>query len=214
MTIRSTLLLAAVLALAAPAHAQTAAPAKKDAAPGATPSATPKKDAPAVSPAKKELVAKLLQAQRPGIEGLARRIVEQPALQLVQQAGQVIQQRVPADKREAVFKDIQNEARKYADETYPKVRDKAVAVAPTAIGPILEQKLTEDELRQVLAIFESAAWKKYQGLGGEIEKAFLDKLAPEVNPLIEPGARSMQQAMARRLEGATAAAAPAASAPR
>ena len=209
--IRSTLLLAAALALAAPVHAQTAAPAKKEAAASAPASAAPKKDAPAVSPAKKELVAKLLQAQRPGIEALARRIVEQPALQLVQQAGQVIQQRVPADKREAVFKDIQAEARKYADETYPKVRDKAVAVAPTTIGPILEQKLTEDELRQVLAVFESAAWKKYQTLGPEIEKAFLEKLAPEVQPIVEPTGRSMQQAMTRRLDAAVA---PAASAPR
>lgn len=191
-------LLASLLAVAVTAQAQTAG----------TP---PKRDAVASSPAKKDLVTKILQAQRPGLEGLSRRIVEQPALQLMQQAGQVIQQRVPAERREAVFKDLQGEARKFVDDTYPKVRDKAVALAPTTVGPLLEQRLTEEELRQVLAVFESAAWKKYQGLGPEMEKALLEKLGPEVNPIVEPGARGLQQAMTRRLDGAVA---PAASAPR
>ena len=166
---------------------------------------------PASTSAKKDLVAKVLQAQKPGVELMARRVVEQPALQMMQQAGQVIQQRVPADKREATFRDVQAEARKYVDETYPKVRDQANALAPTTVGQVLEEKLTEDELRQVLAVFESAAWRKYQGLSGEMEKALMDKLVPQARPVVETNARALQQTLGRRLEaavGAGAASAP------
>ena len=49
------------------------------------------------SPAKKELVAKLLQLQQPGIETVARGLVERPALMLMQGAGNVMQTRIPPD---------------------------------------------------------------------------------------------------------------------
>ena len=55
------------------------------------------------TPAKKELVAKLLALQAPGIEAVARSIVERPAVQLMQAAGQALQAQVPPDNREAVW---------------------------------------------------------------------------------------------------------------
>jgi uncharacterized protein len=186
------LLMAIALAATTLAQAQTATPPTAPAAP--------------TSAAKKELVARLLKLQQPGLEATARRIVEQPAAQMLQQAGQVIQQRVPADKQESTFKELQADARKYVDDTYPKVRDQLTALSPTTIGPILEQRLSEDELRQVLAVYESAAFRKYQGMSGEMEKALLEKLAPQAKPVVETNARALQQTMARRLEAATGAA--------
>ena len=59
------------------------------------------------TPAKKELVAKLLAIQAPGIELVARGIVERPAVQLMQAAGQVLQTQVPPDKREALGRGIE-----------------------------------------------------------------------------------------------------------
>lgn len=185
-------LIAAALAATTLAQAQTPTP---PAAPAAPPSA-----------AKKELVARILKLQQPGLEATARRIVEQPAAQMLQQAGQAIQQRVPADRQESTFKELQADARKYVDETYPKVRDQVTTVASTTIGPLLEQRLSEDELRQVLAVFESAAFRKYQGLTGEMEKVLMEKLAPQARPIVETNARALQQTMARRLDAATGAA--------
>ena len=187
-------LIAAALAATTLARAQTPAPAQTAPA-TAAPSA-----------AKKDLVAKILQAQRPGFEMTARRVVEQPAIQMLQQAGQVIQQRVPAEKREPTFKELQADARKYVDETYPKVRDQTIALSSTTIGPLLEQRMTESELRQVLAVYESAAFRKYQGLAGDMEKAMMEQLAPQARPLVEANARALQQTMARRLDAATGAA--------
>jgi len=197
------LLIAAALAVTTLAQAQAQAPKPTPPPPGPAQTTPP---AAASSAAKKELVAKILQAQRPGFEMTARRVVEQPAIQMLQQAGQVVQQRLPAEKREPTFRELQADARKYVEDTYPQVRDQTVALAPTAIGPLLEQRMTESELRQVLAVYESAAFRKYQGLAGDMEKALMEQLAPQARPVVEANARALQQTMARRLEAATGAA--------
>lgn len=167
----------------------------------------------ASSPAKKELVAKILAAQQGAVESLARQIVERPALQLLQRAGSVVQARVAADQREAVARELQDDARKYVDETLPFVRERALKLAPTTIGPVMESKMTEDELRQVLAVFESAAWRKYQGLGGEMQQALGQALVGEVREHLETRVRALDQTMARRVGIDTGAAGGAASAP-
>ena len=171
-----TIVLAAALALTAQAHAQSAS-----------------------SPAKKELIARVLAAQQPAVEALARQLVEQPAAVMLQRAGQFIQTRVAADKREALARDVQADARKYFEETYPIVRDRAVKLAPTTIGALMDEKLTEDELRQVIAIFESAAWQKFQGLAPEMQKALGEKLVAESKDQVEPRVRALDQAMSKRL---------------
>ena len=77
-----------------------------------------------VSATKKALVQRVLKLQQPGIEALARQLAEQPAAAMVQQVQPALA-RVPADKREAVARDIQADIRKYADEATPLVRDRA-----------------------------------------------------------------------------------------
>jgi hypothetical protein len=178
------LLLAAALALATIAHAQTAS--------------APPRQAPS-SPAKKDLVAKILQAQQPGIDQLARQLVEQPAMQLLQRAGAAVQQRVEPDKREAMARDLQADARKFVDDTYPIVRQRAQALAPTTIGPLLDEKMTEAELKEVHGILQSPAWRKFQGLAPEMQKALGEKLVADVKPQVETNLRALDQTMAKRI---------------
>jgi len=174
------------------AGAQTPAASAAAAAPAAVPAAP-------VSPAKKALVAKVLLLQQPGIEGMARTMVEQPALQLMQQAGQALQQRVPAEQREAVGREIQADLRKYVDETTPLVRDRAIKLAPSTIGAILEQKMTEEELKQVVQILESPVNKKFQSLSGDMQRAIAEKLVADTQPLVQPKLQAVQQSIGKRL---------------
>ena len=160
------------------------------------------------SPAKKELVQKLLTLQQPGIEGAARNIVERPAAVMLQQAGQVLQTQVPADKREAVGKSIEADAKKYVEETYPAVRDRAVKLAPTTLGATLEEKFTEEELKQLIAWFESPVNKKFQQASGEMQSNFMQKLVAEARPVLEPKLKDLEQKVRASL-GVPAAAAPA-----
>ena len=179
------LLLSAALVAAGMTHAQTAAPPT-------TPAPTP------ASPAKKELVARLLKLQQPGIEAMARQLVEQPARQLLQQAGPALQ-RLPADRREAVARDIEADVRKYFEESAPVVASRAVNLAPSTIGPLLEERMNEDELREVITILESPANRKFQGLAGDMQRAIGEKLIAETRGEIEGKVRALDQIVARRL---------------
>jgi hypothetical protein len=159
------------------------------------------------SPAKKELVARVLKLQQPDIENAARALIEQPAMQLGQQAGQALQ-RLPAERREAVGQDIQADLRKFVEDTGPIIRERAVKLAPTTIGPVLEDRLSEDELRQIATLLESPMLKKYQALFPEMQRALSEKLVAETRPEVETRLRALQQSLGQRL----AAAAPPASA--
>ncbi len=152
-----------------------------------------------VSAAKKALVQRVLKLQQQGIEGLARQLAEQPAAVLIQQV-QTALPRVPADKREQLARDIQADVRKYADEATPIVRERALALAPSTIGVLLEQKLSEDELKQVAAMLESPAVRKFQGLLGDMQRSLAEKVVAEAKPAIEPKLRALEQSVKARVE--------------
>lgn len=164
----------------------------------------------AASPAMKELVAKLLKLQQPGIEAMARNLAEQPAAQLLNQAGQAMQTRVAPEKREAMAKEIGADVKKYADEALPLVRDRAVRLAPGTVGKLLEDKFTEDELRQIVAMLESPAYAKYMQLSDEMQNALLEKLVAETRPTIEPKIKALEASIGKRLGLTPTAAKPAA----
>lgn len=193
--------LALALAAALPVMAQKAP------APASAPAAA---SAPA-SPAKKALVAKILQIQQPAIENMARQLAEQPAVMLMQQGAMAIQ-RLPADKREAVAKGMQADAKKYADEATPIVRDRAVKLAPSTIGALLEQNFSEAELKQLIGILESPVNRKFQSMNGDMQRAIGEKLVAETKPLVAPKVQALEQSVRKRFEAAAPAAA--ASAPK
>lgn len=157
------------------------------------------------SAAKKELAARIVKLQQPGIDMLARQLVEQPVMQIMQQAGIALQQRVAADRRQAVATDIQADARKYAEEMNPIAREKASRLAPTIVQPLLEEKFTEDELRQLIAIIESPVNRKYQALGPDMQRALGEKLVAELKPALEPRLKALAQTVGNRLQPAGSA---------
>jgi hypothetical protein len=154
------------------------------------------------SPAKKELVARLLQLQQPGIENMAKMIAERPVMQLMQQAGHALQTQVPADKREATAKSLQADAQKFADEAVPLVRERALKLAPTTVGAVMEEKFNEDELRQLIAWFESPLKKKYEQLGPDMQNAMVKQLVADAGPLLDPKLRALQDKMSNTLRTA------------
>jgi uncharacterized protein len=146
----------------------------------------------APSDKKKELVARVLQLQVPEI---ASALVEQPAMTMLQQAGQVIRERVPADQREAVAKRIQESTNKFVDETTPLLRERAQKLAPSTLGVAIEQKFTEDELKQLLTWLESPVSRKYQQVTPEIQSAFVQKLVAESRPVVDPKLKQLDDAI-------------------
>jgi hypothetical protein len=206
------------LALAAAAAAQAQPLANQPA-----PAQAPAQQAPQAStPAKKELAARILKAQQTGIENMARGLVEQPASELLGMAGQALPTRIAKDKQDAVAKDIQSDAQKYIDDTVPVVQKRALALAPTTIGTLLEERFSEDELRQIAQIMESPVFGKFQSMAPELQRALVERVVADTRPTVEPRVRALEASIGKRLgvspppgadTGAPAGKAPAGKAP-
>lgn len=159
-----------------------------------TPAAT------ASSPAKKELVARLLTLQQKAIEQTAQAMVERPALQMMQQASVALQTRVAPDKREAIAKQVQEDLNKYAADVGPLAREQAVKLAPSTIGALLEEKFSEAELKELIGIIESPVNRKFAQMGGEFQKVLGEKLLAQTKASVEPKIKALEQAIVKHLD--------------
>jgi hypothetical protein len=170
----------------------------------------------ASSPAKKELIAKIVTHQQGLGDALASSLVQQPIGQLVQ-AGRAALAQVPADKREAVAKAMDAEVKKFVEENVAYLKDKASKTVPATSAALLDEKFNEDELKQILAWAESPVSKKFGLYNAELQKASVDKLLGEAGPTLDGRLKTLQLSLAKQLglpaPGTAPAAKPAASAP-
>ena len=161
---------------------------------------------------KKELVAKLMQLQQTGIDNVGRALAGQTSQRVLLAAGQAIP-RLPADKREAAAKDVQADVKKFYDEVEPVLRKRATELAPGTLGPVYEEKFSEDELKQVIAWLESPLSKKFQQVDGEIASTLAQNVVADTRSTIEPRLKVLEASLGKRLgvappNGAGSAAAP------
>jgi len=147
---------------------------------------------------KKELVAKLLQVQQQGIENIGRSLAAQPAQQMLQAAGQALQ-KVPADKREALGRSIQADVKKFHDEVEPLLRERALRLAPTVVGPLYEERFTEDELKQVIAWLEAPVSRKLAQIDNEFGVALAEKVVADTKPAVEAKLKTLEATITKRL---------------
>jgi hypothetical protein len=156
------------------------------------------------TPAKKELVQKVLKLNQAGIEAVGTQLAGQTANQAMQAAGQAVG-RLPADKRDAVAAQVQADVRKFYDETAPLLRDRAVKLGPATLGAALEEKFSEDELKALVAWLESPVSRKYQQMAGEQQQALAQKLIEDTRAQIEPKLKALDQTISTRLSTAAGA---------
>ncbi|WP_292932420.1 DUF2059 domain-containing protein [Noviherbaspirillum sp.] len=154
----------------------------------------------AIPPAKKELVQKVLQLWQ--VDALGESMLQRPVAEAVAQARVVLQGRVPPDKQDAAMKDITADAKKFLDDTTPMVLDKTHKLVPSTIAPMLAEKFSEDELRQIIAIFESPVKRKFEEMVPDMQKALGEKLAAETRSQVDPKLEELRQRIGTRLRTA------------
>lgn len=147
---------------------------------------------------KKELIAKLVQLQQPGIENIGRALAGQTSQRALQAAGQAIP-RLPADKREAAAKDVQADVKKFYDDVEPILRKRATELAPAALAPVYEERFSEDELKTVIAWLESPVSKKFQQVDGEIGNTLAQKVVADTRGSVETKLKALEASLAKRL---------------
>lgn len=165
------------------------------------------------SPAKKALIDKIVALQQQGLaDGLAGNLVQGPLSQLTQAVRGALQQ-VPADKREATVKAVDADLKKFVDENVPYLKDKISKAVPATASALLDERFSEDELKQVLAWAESPVSQKFGMANVELQKAIAQKVMTEAGPTLDGRFKTLNLSIAKHL-GLPAPAAASAPAPK
>lgn len=97
--------------------------------------------------------------------------------------------RLPANKRDAVAGEIEADIRRFLDDVMLELRERGIAIAPSTIGALFDQRFTEDELRHLVALPASAVHAKYLALTGDLDCLISLRL------VIDLGARQLKRAI-------------------
>lgn len=153
-----------------------------------------------VSPAKQELVNKILKLWK--IDGIGQQMLQAPVSDAVQQARAMLQGRAAVDKRDAAMSDIVNAAKQFMEEATPITKSSADKLIPTTVAPLLAERFSEDELRQMIAILESPVKKKFETMLPEMQKLLGEGVAADTRAVIDPKLQGLKEQIGLRLRTA------------
>jgi hypothetical protein len=150
------------------------------------------------SPAKKELIGRVLKLQQPAIEQLTVSVLNRPVNDLAQKLIPAIRN-LPEAKRDATAKSIDQTLRKFMDDNAPALVDKGKAVQASTIGVALDEKFTEDELKQLVAWLESPVSKKFAEVAPELQAAYTKRLIDDNGKALDEKFNALQANIAKQL---------------
>ena len=190
------LAVAAALTVASAAHAQTKAAAP---APAPAPANLPAPDA-----EKQKAIDRILANVHP--ENGVIQALQRPAIEAMQKSMIAMQtQHVPKERMEKAMKDIAGDVQHYVEISTPVVTASARKLTSQAVGPILAQNFSADELRQLAAIFESPVKAKFDKLIPQLETAVAEKVTADVAPAINKNIQALTESVGTKLRIATTA---------
>jgi hypothetical protein len=153
-----------------------------------------------VPPAKQALIDKVLALWR--MDSIGQSMLQAPVSDAVAQARAMLQGRASIERRDAAMSDIVGDAQKFMDEATPTVRGSAQKLIPVKVAPLLAERFSEDELRQMVAILESPVRQKFEALLPELQKSLGEGVASDTGPVINPKLQDLKQRIGLRLRSA------------
>ena len=152
--------------------------------------------------AKRALAVKLAQIQaKADSSSLASQLTDTAVAPVLANWSQRLDQTVPPARQKEVREKLDVELKKYAESTYKTVEAQTAKSAEAALVPIFMEKLTEDELKTIIAYLESPVSSKFQSLGAEATNAWAKRVVDATKASVESGAKSFDAA-ANRIVGA------------
>lgn len=153
-----------------------------------------------VSPAKQEIVRHVLQLWH--VENIGLSMLEKPAANAMAQARVTLQGRAPADRQDDAMRDITIEVKKFLDDATPVVKTSMQTLIPVTLAPLLAERFTEEELRQLVEILESPVKRKFESMAPEMQKILGEKIASDTRVVIDPKIKELTQRVGIRLRAA------------
>jgi hypothetical protein len=172
---------AAALVFNVAAHAQTAAP---------------------IDPEKQKLIDHLLTIYHPETRVIVE--AQHVGTSAMEQASIGLQGRVSKQKHEEAMKDIGTDVQKYVDTATPLVQNSAKKLVGPSVGPILAQNFSNEELKQLIAVFESPVNAKFQKLEPDMERAVGEKVTSDVGPELNKEITALKTSVGMKMRAAAA----------
>jgi hypothetical protein len=129
-------------------------------------------------------------------------MLQAPVAEMVRQSRVVVTSRVPAEKQEAVLKDVTAEANSFLEKEAPALRTSTHAVVQSSVAPLLAQKFSLEELKRLAEILESPVLAKFETLVPEMKKTVGDNVAKANGAQIQPKMTDLQNRVGLRLRAA------------
>ena len=149
--------------------------------------------------------------QGPELERLVSQLAESSSQNIVQSWGAKMRSDVAKDKVEQTAQSLNAELKKYNDDVTKIISSKVSKAGADSLIPVYMSRFSLDELKQLVAFFESPAVKKYQAAAPELGNVFVNQLIMETRADVNARAKQFDDAAAK-IVGATPKA-PAAAAP-
>ena len=163
--------------------------------------------------AKRALANKLVQLQLktdgPAITDQLTNSAVQP---IVAGWSQRLDETVPPARQKEVRDKLDVELKKFADSTHKSIEAQVGKAAEAAMVPIFMEKLSEDEMKTIIAYMESPASAKLQALGADATDAWAKRIIDSTRSQVEASAKTFESAADRIVKAAAGGASGAAAA--
>jgi hypothetical protein len=152
-------------------------------------------------PAEKQALVNRVLAKM-ALDTVGLQMLQAPVAEMVRQSRVVVTSRVPAEKQEATMKDVTAEATAFLEKEAPPLRTSTQAVVQSSVAPLLAQKFSTEELKQLADILESPVLAKFETLVPEMKKTVGDNVAKANAAQIQPKMTELQNRVGLRLRAA------------
>ena len=147
--------------------------------------------------------------QGPELERRVGQLADSATQDILQNWGPKLQD-VPAAKVDQAKEALNAELKKYFDDVLKTINGKVSKVSSNALIPSYMERFSLDELKQLVAFFESPAIKKYQAAAPELGNLFVKQLIDETNADVIARTRQFDDAATKIIGTGPANKAPAA----
>ena len=135
--------------------------------------------------------------QGPELERLVIQLAESSSQDKVQSWGVKLRSDVPKDKVELTAQSLNAELKKYNDDVTKIISGKVNKASAESLIPVYMSRFSLDELKQLVAFFESSAVKKYQAAAPELGNIFVNQLIMETRADVNARAKQFDDAAAK-----------------
>lgn len=151
--------------------------------------------------------------QGPELERLVSQLADSATQDILQNWVPKLQADVPKAKQDEAKERLNTELKKYFDDVFKTINAKATKVSTDALIPAYMERFTLDELRQLVAFFESPVVRKYQTGAPELGNIFVKRLIEATKGDVTLRTRQFDEAASKIVGSSPAARSPSSASP-